>query len=77
MGIPIYREERKLWLYENNYIKKVLEKFSMLDAKHVRTLIRNHFKLSSNQCPKSKENIEEISRVPYASAVGCLIDEQG
>uniref|UniRef100_A0A2N9HFB8 CCHC-type domain-containing protein n=1 Tax=Fagus sylvatica TaxID=28930 RepID=A0A2N9HFB8_FAGSY len=54
------------------YKRKVLENFSMLDAKPVSTPLANHFKLSNNQCPKNAEEIEDMTRVPYASAVGCL-----
>uniref|UniRef100_A0A2N9H753 Reverse transcriptase Ty1/copia-type domain-containing protein n=1 Tax=Fagus sylvatica TaxID=28930 RepID=A0A2N9H753_FAGSY len=45
----------------------------MLDAKPVSTPLVNHFRLSSNQCPKNAEEIEDMTRVPYASAVGCLM----
>uniref|UniRef100_A0A2N9H0H2 Integrase catalytic domain-containing protein n=1 Tax=Fagus sylvatica TaxID=28930 RepID=A0A2N9H0H2_FAGSY len=64
---------RKLWLSQKNYIRKVLEKFSMLDAKPVSTPLANHFRLSGSQCPKNEEEIENMSKVPYASAVGCLM----
>uniref|UniRef100_A0A2N9G262 CCHC-type domain-containing protein n=1 Tax=Fagus sylvatica TaxID=28930 RepID=A0A2N9G262_FAGSY len=67
------REARKLWLSQKNYIRKVLEKFSMLDAKPVSTPLANHFRLSGSQCPKNEEEIENMSKVPYASAVGCLM----
>jgi hypothetical protein len=53
-----------------NYIRKVLDKFSMLDAKPVSTPLANHFKLSGSQCPKNDEEIENMSKVPYASVVG-------
>jgi hypothetical protein len=51
----------------------VLEKFSMLDAKPVSTPLANHFRLSGSQCPKNEEEIENMSKVSYASAVGCLM----
>ncbi|GKD86654.1 hypothetical protein Tco_1357808, partial [Tanacetum coccineum] len=35
--------------------------------------IAPHFKLSSHKCPKSDEDKEDISRVPYSSAVGSLM----
>jgi hypothetical protein len=44
-----------------------------LDAKPVSTPLANHLKLSGNQCPKNEEEIENMSKVPYASAVGCLM----
>ena len=75
LGMEIHKdkEARKLWLSHKNYIKKVLEKFSMLDAKPVSTLLANHFKLFGSRCPKNEEEIENLSKVPYASAVGCLM----
>jgi hypothetical protein len=50
LGTEIYKdiEVRKLWLSQKNYIRKVLEKFSMLDAKPVSTPLANHFRLSGN-----------------------------
>ena len=51
----------------------MLEKFSMLDVKTVSTPLANHFKLSGSQCSKNEEEIENMSKVLYASAVGCLI----
>jgi len=44
----------------------------MAEARRVTTPLTCHFKLSSKQCPQSPEE-EEISRVPYASAVGLLM----
>uniref|UniRef100_A0A2N9EGT6 CCHC-type domain-containing protein n=1 Tax=Fagus sylvatica TaxID=28930 RepID=A0A2N9EGT6_FAGSY len=73
MEIRRDREARKLWLSQKNYIRKVLEKFSMLDAKPVSTPLANHFRLSGSQCPKNEEEIENMSKVPYASAVECLM----
>ena len=51
----------------------MLEKFSMLDAKPVSTPLANHFRLSGSQCPKNEEELENMSKVPYASVVGCLM----
>jgi hypothetical protein len=75
LGMEIHKDRgaRKLWLSQKNYIRKVLEKFSMLDAKPVSTPLANHFRLSGSQCPKNEEEIENMSKVLYASAVGCLM----
>ena len=75
LGIEIRRDRRarKLWFSQKNYIRKVLKKFSMLDAKPVSTPLANHFRLSGSQCPKNEEEIENMSKVPYASVVGCLM----
>ena len=47
--------------------------FGMSNAKPVSTPLANHFKLSSEQCPKTDGEIEDMAKVPYASAVGCLM----
>ena len=45
----------------------------MVEVRSVTTLLTGHFKLSSKQCPQSPVEEEEISRVPYANAVGSLM----
>ena len=45
----------------------------MAEARPITTILASHFKLSSEQCPQSSEKEEEMSRVPYASAVGSLM----
>nr|GEY22330.1 retrovirus-related Pol polyprotein from transposon 17.6 [Tanacetum cinerariifolium] len=56
-----------------NYISKDLKKFNMSRCKPVPTPLAPHFKLSSHECPKSEEDIEDMSRVLYSSAVGSLM----
>lgn len=38
-----------------------------------RTPLAAYFKLSSNLCPQSDEDIDYMSQVPYSSAVGSLM----
>ncbi|GMI89691.1 hypothetical protein HRI_002638400 [Hibiscus trionum] len=45
----------------------------MSKAKPLSTPLANHFKLSTEQCPKTDKEIEEMAKVPYASVVGCLM----
>ena len=45
----------------------------MTDARPVITYLACHFELSSKQCPQSRKDEEEMSRVPYASVVTSLI----
>ena len=45
----------------------------MKNAKPVSTPFSSHFKLSKEMCPKTQEEMEYMSKVPYASAVGSLI----
>jgi hypothetical protein len=41
--------------------------------KPVSTPLASHFKLTKEMCPKTQEEIEYMSRVPYSSAVGSLM----
>ena len=45
----------------------------MQDCKPVKVPIPIGTKLSIDQCPKSQDEIEYITHVPYANAVGSLI----
>ncbi|KAL6517675.1 hypothetical protein OROMI_033376 [Orobanche minor] len=58
---------------QEQYIEKVLKRFNMDKAKVVSSPLTNNFKMSVEDCPKTKEEIEEMDKVPYASAVGSLM----
>nr|GEZ89782.1 retrovirus-related Pol polyprotein from transposon TNT 1-94 [Tanacetum cinerariifolium] len=73
MEIQRVRKMGKLTLSQTDYISKVLKKFNMRCCKPVPTSLAPHFKLSSHECPKSEEVKEDISRVPYLSAIGSLM----
>nr|GFB21017.1 retrovirus-related Pol polyprotein from transposon TNT 1-94 [Tanacetum cinerariifolium] len=63
----------KLTLSPTDYFSKVLKKFNMSCYKPVPTPLAPHFKLSSHECLNSEEDKEDMSRVPYSSAVGRLM----
>ena len=63
----------RLWLSQSSYVRKVLERFSMENAKPVSTPLANHFKLSTTQCPNTDDDVHDMSKVPHASVVGFLI----
>ncbi|KAL0453640.1 UNVERIFIED_CONTAM: Retrovirus-related Pol polyprotein from transposon TNT 1-94 [Sesamum latifolium] len=75
LGMEIHRDRgsRKLWLSQQGYVEKVLDRYGMSKAKPVSTPLANHFKLSSEQCPKMDREMEDMTKVPYTSAVGCLM----
>ena len=73
MGIRRDRQKKKLWLSQGDYVKKVLERFSMHLAKTVKVPIPCHFKLSKEQCAVAEEEKSHMDGVPYASAVGSLM----
>ncbi|KAH9763991.1 Integrase catalytic domain-containing protein [Citrus sinensis] len=77
LGMEIRRDKKNgsVWLTQKFYLKKVLERFGMDDkTKSICTPLAPHFKLSSYSCPRSQEECDYMAHVPYASAVGSLID---
>ncbi|KAL9261973.1 Retrovirus-related Pol polyprotein from transposon TNT 1-94-like protein [Drosera capensis] len=62
LGMKISRDRKcgKLYLSQKRYIKKVLERFGMSNAKPVNTPLAVHFKLSASLSPKTKEEEAEI-----------------
>nr|GEW33082.1 hypothetical protein [Tanacetum cinerariifolium] len=72
LGMEIRRDRKmgKLTLSHTDYISKVLKKFNISSCKPGPTPLAPHSKLSSHECPKSEE---DMSRVPYSSAVGSLM----
>jgi len=69
MEITRDRSTCRLWLSQENYVLKVLERFNMTKARPVivTTPLAGHFKLSFKQYPQSPDEEEEMSRVSYAS----------
>ena len=64
---------KKLWLSQEKYIDKVLQRFNMDKAKTVSCPLANHFKLSTMQSPSTDKEKEKMKKIPYASAVGSLM----
>eukprot|EP00253_Pinus_taeda_P023964 PITA_23964 len=75
LGMEIHRDRKngKLWLSEQKYVEKVLEKFSMNNVKLVNVSLASHFKLSSILSPRTDEEKQYMSHVPYANAIGNLM----
>ncbi|RVW49594.1 Retrovirus-related Pol polyprotein from transposon TNT 1-94 [Vitis vinifera] len=63
----------KLWLSQESYIKKVLDKFNIGKTKPVSSPLGSHLKLSSKHSPSSEKEKEEMRKMPYASVVGSLM----
>jgi Reverse transcriptase (RNA-dependent DNA polymerase) len=75
LGMQIIRDRKtkRLWLSQEKYIERVLERFNMQGAKKVSCPLPNHLKLSKKLCPSTEKGKDEMSRVPYSSAVGSLM----
>ena len=54
-------------------MEKVLQCFSMENAKVVSTPLLGNLKLTKEMCPKTQEEEDKMSKVPYASVVGILM----
>ena len=70
--MEIYRDrsQKKLFLSQKGYIQKILPRFIMSTAKPIDTPSVANAHLSVAFAPKTAEEKEYMSRVPYASAVG-------
>ena len=75
LGIQIERDRanRILYLSQETYIKKVIERFGMSDCKPVSTPLEAGMKLSKLDSPESDEMVNEMKKVPYQSAVGAIM----
>lgn len=71
LGMEIYRDinRKKLFLSQKGYIQKILSRFGMSTAKAVDTPCAASIHLFVAFSPKSIEEREYMSRVPYYSAV--------
>jgi hypothetical protein len=75
MGMEIKRDRanKKLWLNKRKYVETILQRFNMHGSKLVKVPIPIGVKLSTDQCPKTQEEEEDMSHVLSASAVGSLM----
>ena len=55
------------------YMKKVLKRFNMADAKPMNVPLKSYFKLSEVHIPMTENEKALMSEVSYASVVGSLM----
>ena len=67
------RKIKELTLSQVDYIEKVLQHFSMVNAKVVGTPVLGHLKLTKEMCPKTQEEEDKMSKVPYDLSIGRLM----
>jgi hypothetical protein len=75
LGMEIRRDKttKRLWLPQCNYVKKVLERFNIYNAKPVSTPLANHFRLSIVLCSKIDDDEKDMSKISYSRVVRCLM----
>lgn len=77
LGMRIIRDMKNnmLKLSQEDYVKKILQRFSMANAKLVSTPLARHYKLSKDLCQRIQDEKEYMARVPYASTLRSLMYE--
>ncbi|RDX94527.1 hypothetical protein CR513_23084, partial [Mucuna pruriens] len=67
------RQAKKLWLSQEHYVKRMLQRFHIENAKVVSTPLTTHFKLRFRHSPSNEAEKTNMSRVLYAFAMGSLM----
>ena len=73
MEITRDRKAKKLWLSQEKYVERILERFNMKHVKLVDTPLGGHFKLNKKSCLSSMKEKENMASIPYSSVVGSLM----
>lgn len=75
LGMEICRDRKAgiSYLSQKKYIEKVLKCLCMENYKSVSILLASHFRLNAEMSQKTEEERENMSRVPYPSAVVSLM----
>ena len=73
MHVVWHRIKNLLWLSQDKYVAKVLQRFNMTNAKPIGSTLLTNSKVSGKQSLKKKVEKSEMMKIPYASAVGSLM----
>ncbi|GJW02077.1 retrotransposon protein, putative, ty1-copia subclass [Tanacetum coccineum] len=71
----IYRDRSKrlIGLSQDTYLDKILKRFKMENSKKGNLPLHNTINISKDLCPKTDEELDRMSRVPYASTIGSIM----
>ncbi|GKC79845.1 retrovirus-related pol polyprotein from transposon TNT 1-94, partial [Tanacetum coccineum] len=75
LGMEIVRDRshKILKVSQSGYVSKILNNFRINNMKSVKMSLGGHFKLSLKDCPVRDCDVERMSEVSYANAVGSLM----
>ncbi|GJY23881.1 retrovirus-related pol polyprotein from transposon TNT 1-94 [Tanacetum coccineum] len=75
LGMEIVRDRSRkiLRVSQSGYVSKILNNFRIDNGKSVKMSLGVHFKLSLKDCPVRDYDVEMMSKVSYANAVGSLM----
>ncbi|GJU27552.1 hypothetical protein Tco_1166173 [Tanacetum coccineum] len=75
LGIKIYRDRSKrlIGLSQDTYLDKTLKRFKSENSKKGNLPLHHGIKINKDLCPKTNEELDRMSRVPYTLAVGSIM----
>ncbi|KAL0361622.1 UNVERIFIED_CONTAM: Retrovirus-related Pol polyprotein from transposon TNT 1-94 [Sesamum radiatum] len=73
MTIDRNRKTSTIFLNKKSYVKSVVEKFSMINAKPTSVPLAAHLQLCKNQSPNSETEKERMKNIPYSNAIGSMM----
>ncbi|GJV37387.1 retrotransposon protein, putative, ty1-copia subclass [Tanacetum coccineum] len=75
LGMEIIKDRSRkiLRVSQSGYVSKILNNFRIDNGKLIKMPLGGHFKLSLKDCPIKDYDVERMSKVPYANAVGSLM----
>ncbi|GJX04814.1 hypothetical protein Tco_0190730 [Tanacetum coccineum] len=73
MKIVRDRSRKIMRVSQSGYVSKILNNFRIDNGKLVKMPLGGHFKLSLKDCPVRDCDVERMSKVTYANAVGSLM----
>ena len=75
LGMAVDRDMEKgtVCLHQSLYVRNLLKRFNMEDARVVRTPADSNVTLSKEMSPQTKGEMAEMERIPYRSLLGALL----
>lgn len=75
LRVKLVRNRKKgtIFLSQEKYVQKVLDKFRMAKSKPIQIPLAAHFRLSYQQCRKTANKESEMSTIHYSSVIGYLM----
>ena len=75
LGMAVDRDMEKgtVCLHQSLYVRNLLKRFNMEDARIVRTPADSNVTLSKEMSPQTKREMSEMERIPYRSLLGALL----
>ncbi|GJX70441.1 retrotransposon protein, putative, ty1-copia subclass [Tanacetum coccineum] len=75
LSIKIYKDRTKrlIGLSHDKYLDKILKRFIMENSKKENLPLHNGIKISKDLCLKTDDELDKMSRIPYASAIGSIM----